>query len=308
MFGNRLKELREIKGISQRDLAKMIQLSPSTVAMYELEQRNPDKDTLVKLADLFNCSTDYLLGRTDDSKSVQHLDNPKDISRNIRTEREYKDAINKFGWEGKKEFILAILKDEGSGSQKRVLRDVLNKLMNGHIPIIGTIRAGLPILADENIDGYLDVPETLQADFALRVTGDSMTGAGILDGDLVICKAAETAQSGQIVVALHDQSIGVSDATLKYYYDANGNGPVLRPANPNYPEINMSDGYRIGGVMVGLVREDAPGYQVYKKYIAVPDHDDWTEVIELASQAGLKVNQVKEILAGQIEIAKKFLK
>ena len=50
-------------GISQRELAKLIQLSPSTVAMYELGQRSPDKDTVVKLADLFSCTTDYLLGR-----------------------------------------------------------------------------------------------------------------------------------------------------------------------------------------------------------------------------------------------------
>ncbi|HBC93682.1 MAG TPA: LexA family transcriptional regulator [Pelotomaculum sp.] len=63
MFANRLKELRERMGISQRELAKLIQLSPSTVAMYELGQRSPDKDTVVKLADLFSCTTDYLLGR-----------------------------------------------------------------------------------------------------------------------------------------------------------------------------------------------------------------------------------------------------
>ncbi len=247
MLGDRLRALRESKTLTQADVAKLFNVSTSTIGMYEQDRRDPDTSFIKKFADYFSVSTDYLLGRTD------------------------------------------------IGAHKR-------------IPLLGIIRAGIPILADENIEGYLDVPETLQADFALRVTGDSMTGAGILDGDLVICKAAETAQSGQIVVALHDQSIGVSDATLKYYYDANGNGPVLRPANPNYPEINMSDGYRIGGVMVGLVREDAPGYQVYKKYIAVPDHDDWTEVIELASQAGLKVNQVKEILAAQIDIAKKFLK
>jgi repressor LexA len=189
---------------------------------------------------------------------------------------------------------------------QKYLVNRISPVKSGNVPIFGTIRAGLPILADENIEGYLDVPDSMRADFVLRVQGDSMTGAGILDGDLVICKTAEAAQSGQIVVALQDQSAGFSDATLKYYYDANGHGAVLRPANPNYSEINMSDGYRISGVMVALVREDAPGYQTYKNYIAVPDHEEWTEVIELANQAGLKVGQVKEILAGQVAIAKKI--
>jgi repressor LexA len=193
-----------------------------------------------------------------------------------------------------------------STMQRRGRINRIEAVESGSIPILGTIRAGLPILADENIEGYLDVPDSMQADFVLRVKGDSMTGAGILDGDLVICKKADAAQSGQIVVALQDQSAGFSDATLKYYYDANGHGAVLRPANPNYSEINMSDGYRIGGVMVALVREDAPGYQIYKNYIAVPEHEEWTEVIELANQAGLKVGQVKEILAGQVAIAKKL--
>ncbi len=65
MIGNRLKSLRENKGLSQRDLAKVIQVSPSTVAMYELDQRSPDNDTIIKLSDFFNISADYLLGRTD---------------------------------------------------------------------------------------------------------------------------------------------------------------------------------------------------------------------------------------------------
>lgn len=173
------------------------------------------------------------------------------------------------------------------------------------LPILGTIRAGLPILADENIEGYLDVPEYIRADFVLTVTGDSMIGAGILDGDYVICREAQAANSGQIVVALNDLATGFSEATLKYYFD-NGKGQTLRPANPNYPEIEMKDGYRIGGIMVASLRRDAPGYQVYKEYITVPGHDEWTEVIEIANGAGLKVNQVKEILAGQIEIAKKL--
>lgn len=72
MLGSRLKYLRERKGLSQRDLAKMIQVSSSTVAMYELNQRSPDNVTVIKLADFFNVSTDYLLGRTDITKGNEY--------------------------------------------------------------------------------------------------------------------------------------------------------------------------------------------------------------------------------------------
>jgi transcriptional regulator with XRE-family HTH domain len=66
MLKLRLKELRSKKEISQRDLAKLLKLSPSTIAMYETGQREPDAETLKKIADFFNTTTDYLLGRTDD--------------------------------------------------------------------------------------------------------------------------------------------------------------------------------------------------------------------------------------------------
>ncbi|WP_148550714.1 helix-turn-helix domain-containing protein [Paraclostridium bifermentans] len=66
MFGRRLKELRLEKKINQAELGEIIGISPSTVGMYEREQRFPDKDTLSKIADYFEISVDYLLGRTDE--------------------------------------------------------------------------------------------------------------------------------------------------------------------------------------------------------------------------------------------------
>lgn len=65
-FGNKLKQLRENKNLKQADLAALLNVSPSTVAMYEQNNRKPDHDTLVSIADFFEVSADYLLGRTDD--------------------------------------------------------------------------------------------------------------------------------------------------------------------------------------------------------------------------------------------------
>lgn len=98
------------------------------------------------------------------------------------------------------------------------------------IPIIGTIAAGGPILAHENIEGYEVVPENASVDFCLRVKGDSMIGARILDGDLVYIRKQPTVDNGEIAAVIIDD-----EATLKRFYKFNGS-VLLRSENPNYPE------------------------------------------------------------------------
>lgn len=99
------------------------------------------------------------------------------------------------------------------------------------IPIVGTIAAGLPLLAQENIEGFEYVPENLDVDFCLRVKGDSMMNARILDGDLVFIHKQQEVENGEIAAVLIDH-----DATLKRFYNINGM-VILRSENPNYPEM-----------------------------------------------------------------------
>lgn len=172
------------------------------------------------------------------------------------------------------------------------------------LPIIGTIRSAASILADENINGYLEVPDDIQADYVLTVKDDSMIGAGILAGDYAICRETEVAESGQIVSALKEMQNGLWDLRLEYYFDDKGD--VLKPANPHYPETDLNQGWKITGVMVALIRKESPGYKVYKDYLGIFESEDWTEIVNLSSQAGLKAQQVKEIVLGQIEIAKRL--
>jgi repressor LexA len=121
------------------------------------------------------------------------------------------------------------------------------------IPIVGRVRAGAPILADENIDGFLPVASELargEETFALKVKGDSMIEDGILDGDLVIIRRQETANNGDIVCSL----IG-NEATLKRFY-RKGNEVTLKPANKNYDPIVVSKGeFRILGKATGVIRK-----------------------------------------------------
>jgi repressor LexA len=98
------------------------------------------------------------------------------------------------------------------------------------LPLIGQIAAGGPLLAEQNVEDHLAVPETLKGDFLLRVTGDSMINAGILDGDLVVVQRAQEARNGEIVVALAGDDESADEATIKRFFRENGR-VRLQPEN-----------------------------------------------------------------------------
>jgi len=83
------------------------------------------------------------------------------------------------------------------------------------LPLLGQIAAGGPLLAEQNVEDQIAVPETLRGDFVLRVKGDSMIDAGILDGDLVVVRRAQDAKNGDIVVALAGDDESADEATVR---------------------------------------------------------------------------------------------
>ena len=89
------------------------------------------------------------------------------------------------------------------------------------LPLLGAIAAGAPLLAEENIDEYLAVPEPLSRggeEFLLRIRGDSMINAGILDGDIVVVRRAQDARNGEIVAALVGDDESANEATVKRFF------------------------------------------------------------------------------------------
>ena len=130
-------------------------------------------------------------------------------------------------------------------SKKRAI-SLIDPPQEGKIPVVGLVTAGLPILATENIEGYLSWEEDPDC-FALRVRGDSMIGAGILSGDRVIVHPQPTAENGDIVVAL----LG-DEATVKRL-SISENGVWLLPENPAYEPIDAREASILGRVC-GLVR------------------------------------------------------
>jgi repressor LexA len=121
------------------------------------------------------------------------------------------------------------------------------------LPLYGRIAAGLPIEALRDTTTMIDVPASLLGPgdhYALEVSGDSMVDAGILDGDTVLIKKGETAENGQIVVALVDDL----EVTLKRLR-RRGNSTALEPCNQAYkPQILPADKVKVQGRLVGLLR------------------------------------------------------
>ncbi len=119
-----------------------------------------------------------------------------------------------------------------------------------NVPIVGTVAAGQPILAEQNIESYFPIPaEYMPNDqsFILRVKGDSMVNAGILNGDCVLVKQQSTARNGDMVVALIDDS-----ATVKTYYKEDGHYR-LQPENDTMDPIFV-DELQILGKVFGVFR------------------------------------------------------
>ena len=166
-IGERLKELRKNAKISQEKLGKLVNVSQQAVAKWENNVAEPDQKTLLKIAEFFNVSTDYLLGR-EHKQSLAEIENNK---------------------------LQKILNDIGA----EPLKDLYP------IPLLGDVVAGIPIESPELFEGYVYISYTPPNEyFALLVHGDSMINAGITDKSILIVHQQNYADNGDIVVALVD--------------------------------------------------------------------------------------------------------
>ena len=140
----------------------------------------------------------------------------------------------------------------------RALITPVQKVRISDIPIYGQIPAGMATLTEQTVEGHVSLDtRSVNASkngrtFALRVRGDSMIDAHILDGDIVILEDRKDVQNGDIVAALID-----GETTLKRYVTEHGR-PYLKAENPLYPDLVPARELRIQGVMVSLVRKQVP--------------------------------------------------
>lgn len=182
---NRIKELRQERKITQSVLANYLGVAQNTLSYWEQGKYDIDNESLNKIADYFNVSVDYLLGR---SNAPANPIAPFSFS-NIQPVKKHR------------------------------------------IPLLGEIACGEPIFADEDFEGFIE--SDIEADFALRCNGDSMTGARIMDGDIVLIKKQDMVENGQIAAVIIE-----NEATLKrVMYFKKKNTLILKPENPRYEDL-----------------------------------------------------------------------
>ena len=181
----RIKELRESKGINMREAARLLDMPYTTYVNYEKGLREPTSEVLIQLANFYDTSVDYIVGRN--------------------------------AWESNSDRITLPLPG-----------NIIAMPEMRKIPLIGSIACGAPVLAEEHIEDYLNIPRQIHADFALTCKGDSMINARIFDGDVVYIRQQDTVDNGQIAAVLID-----GEATLKrvQLYDDHIS---LEPENPQY--------------------------------------------------------------------------
>ena len=126
------------------------------------------------------------------------------------------------------------------------------------VPIVGRVAAGMPVLAQENIEGELAIDKSLTKssnnDFVLKIKGNSMIEAGILDGDYILVHQQQNAEEGDIIVALIEDEATVK----KFYKDKNSNRIILKPANENMEPIYVDlshNNFMIIGKVTGVIRK-----------------------------------------------------
>ena len=171
--------------------------------------------------------------------------------RDIKGALGIKSTSTVHGYLEKLEKKVYIQKESGKSRTLRVENVMLDSNRTVRVPILGQVTAGLPILAVENREGYIDFPidSSLGKNnyYALRVKGESMIEVGILDGDIVIVEKTSYAENGQIVVALIDD-----EATVKTFYKEN-NAYRLQPQNSSMDPI-IVDEVLILGKVIGSMR------------------------------------------------------
>ena len=192
-IGENIKRLRIMHGLSQKELAQIAGVSDKAVSTWENGTKEPRMGAVQKIADHFGLKKSNLIEDNGLEINITPVQSPAPASDDL--------PANVFPIQTKK------------------------------VPLLGTIAAGVPIYADENFDGYRECTEDIDADFCLKIRGDSMIGARINDGDIVFIKKQSDVDNGEIAAVLIED-----EATLKRVYKEK-DSLILQAENPKYAPI-----------------------------------------------------------------------
>ena len=263
---DKLRELRKKKNLTMKQLGAMFGAAESTVSHWENGKREPDTATLLNLADYFNVSVDYLLGREEIKKAPRFKINGRRYSTDIR---KYKMGFDK---EVRKALLKtpsndSVLSDIHTSFHPDATRVQFERIYNKYesvitYPVLGTVRAGFNGAIDEIPTGEeIEIPCSMinKAEkndyFVLQIKGNSMYPK-LIDGDKILCKRQTDVDCGDLAVVLYD---GEEATVKKVNYDVGRTWIELIPFNPEYAPKRIEgadlEQCRILGKVLKLIRD-----------------------------------------------------
>lgn len=261
-FYKQLLKAMELKGITQTELCKRTQIPKSAMSQYMSGKFKPKQTRTYLIAKALNVSEAWLMGFDDVSMERETASNSEEISNIVKR---LKESILNSGYSyAELEKLTGIsrssLQRYANGVTAKIPIDAIQTIAKAvgveaeyimgwtdsdlthikniepiptmvKVPLLGTIACGEPILAEENIEDYINMPEKAKGTFALRCKGDSMINARIFDGDIVFIREQPEVENGEIAAVLIDD-----EATLKRVYKTE-NSIELRPENPTFKPL-----------------------------------------------------------------------
>lgn len=258
-FGQRIRKLRKEKGITLEDIEAVTGISNSNLSKIERNKINPSLESAVLISDCLKQSLDYLVKGVaqcnqldQETKTLIEAFNLLDKD-NRNSIKSYIAFLLSSGLEH--DDLLAYALTNNKTTTPTPKKEIVKEERGGYFaPILGQAAAGLPILAEELFDGLIPVTQKNAKDKAyfIRIKGDSMIGAGINDGDLVLIRPQPVAETGEIALVKYN-----GDAAVKRFYHE-GTFVRLKSANPNYDDIiiNNLESFKILGKVVKTIPKE----------------------------------------------------
>lgn len=218
-IGERIREQREFLGMTQAELAEIMGYkSRSSINKIENGTNDIPQSKVVRFAEALNTTVSYLMGWEDNGELIASINSEilKHFDGDIEKALNFQKAV-----------------DEDAKNESNTPNNIIPMPKMKKIPLIGTIACGEPILAQENIEDYVNMPANLDCTFALRCKGDSMINARILDGDIAFIREQPEVENGEIAAVMID-----NEATLKrVYYYPEKSMLILKPENTAYQDF-----------------------------------------------------------------------
>lgn len=242
-----IRRLKKLHNMTSRQLAKKLGLSKDTVDSYAIGRLTPKPETLRKIAEVFGVPVEELTKPPDEILRNSYRDY-------VESTNQLKSAFDKLMTNPGNTAILKEIETIRKEAEQK--REFFNNLVSEIIPVKyvplyeSAVPAGHPLeLCSDNIISWQPVPQYMDVDCAVRVTGDSLTEAGIGEGDILLVKQTNAANEGDLIIAAIDNGY-----TVKYLVK-NEDTYLLRPANSKYKDIPVkTENARIIGVVKGILK------------------------------------------------------